>query len=42
MKVGSQKTELLPLKNIEFHVVNSSSVMNMAVQLLYPFLKQGT
>jgi hypothetical protein len=40
VKVGSQKTELLPLKNIEFHVVNTSAVINAATQLLYPFLNK--
>uniref|UniRef100_A0A182J421 CRAL-TRIO domain-containing protein n=1 Tax=Anopheles atroparvus TaxID=41427 RepID=A0A182J421_ANOAO len=40
IRVGSAKADLLPLKNIEFHVVNSSVFMNAAVAILYPMLSK--
>ncbi|XP_053673351.1 clavesin-2 [Anopheles nili] len=40
IRIGSAKTDLLPLKNIEFHVVNSSVFMNAAVAILYPMLSK--
>uniref|UniRef100_A0A182VUK4 CRAL-TRIO domain-containing protein n=1 Tax=Anopheles minimus TaxID=112268 RepID=A0A182VUK4_9DIPT len=40
IRIGSAKTDLLPLKNIEFHVVNSSVFMNAAIAILYPMLSK--
>uniref|UniRef100_A0A182MAH1 CRAL-TRIO domain-containing protein n=1 Tax=Anopheles culicifacies TaxID=139723 RepID=A0A182MAH1_9DIPT len=40
IRIGSAKTDLLPLKNIEFHVVNSSIFMNAAIAILYPMLSK--
>lgn len=41
VKVASTKAELLPLKNMEVHVVNSSTLMNAAVSLVFPILSQS-
>lgn len=41
VKVASAKAELLPLKNMEIHVVNSSTLMNTAVNLVFPLLNQA-
>lgn len=41
VKVASSKAELIPLKNMEVHVVNSSSLMNTAINLVFPFLNQA-
>jgi hypothetical protein len=41
VKVASMKAELLPIKNMEVHVVNSSSLMNTAINLVFPFLNQA-
>ena len=41
VKVASAKAELIPLKNLEIHVVNSSSLLNTAINLVFPFLNQA-
>jgi CRAL/TRIO domain len=41
VKVASTKADLLPVKNMEVHVVNSSSLMNAAVSLVFPILSQS-
>lgn len=41
VKVASTKAELIPIKNMEVHVVNSSSLMNTAINLVFPFLNQA-
>lgn len=41
VKVGSAKAELVPIKNMEIHVINSSTLMNTAVNLVFPFLNQA-
>lgn len=41
VKVASTKAELLPLKQMEVHVVNSSSLMNTAINLVFPLLSQS-
>lgn len=41
VKIASMKAELLPLKNMEVHVVNTSSLMNTAVNLIFPLLNQS-
>lgn len=41
VKVASSKAELIPIKNMEVHVVNSSSLMNTAINLVFPFLNQA-
>lgn len=41
VKVGSTKAELLPLKQMEVHIVNSSSLLNTAVSLVFPLLSQS-
>ncbi|XP_058824509.1 alpha-tocopherol transfer protein [Topomyia yanbarensis] len=40
IRIGSQKTDLLPVKNMEFHVINSSVFLNAAVAILYPMLSK--
>lgn len=40
VKVATTKADLLPLKDMEVHVVNSSSLMNAAVSLIFPMLSQ--
>ncbi|CRK93457.1 CLUMA_CG006993, isoform A [Clunio marinus] len=41
VKVASTKADLLPVKHMEVHVVNSSSLMNAAVSLVFPILSQS-
>lgn len=41
VKVASTKADLLPVKNMEVHVVNSSSLMNAAVSMVFPILSQS-
>lgn len=41
VKVASTKADLLPVKNMEVHVVNSSSLMNAAVSVVFPMLSQS-
>lgn len=41
VKVASTKADLLPLKKMEVHVVNSSTLMNAAVSLVFPILSQS-
>lgn len=41
VKVASTKAELLPLKQMEVHVVNSSSLLNTAISLVFPLLSQS-
>lgn len=41
VRVASMKAELLPIKNMEIHVVNSSTLMNTAVNLVFPLLNQS-
>lgn len=41
VKVASTKADLLPLKQMEVHVVNSSSLMNTAINLVFPLLSQS-
>lgn len=41
VKVASTKADLLPILNMEVHVVNSSSLMNAAVSLVFPILSQS-
>jgi hypothetical protein len=41
VKVASTKAELLPLRQMEVHVVNSSSLMNTAISLVFPLLSQS-
>jgi hypothetical protein len=41
VKVASTKADLLPIKHMEVHVVNSSSLMNAAVSIVFPMLSQS-
>lgn len=41
VKVASTKADLLPVKQMEVHVVNSSSLMNAAVSVIFPMLSQS-
>ena len=41
VKVASTKADLLPIKNMEVHVVNSSSLMNAAVSIVFPMLSKS-
>lgn len=41
VKVASTKADLLPIKHMEVHVVNSSSLMSAAVGLVFPLLSQS-
>lgn len=41
VKVASQKADLLPLREMEVHIVNSSTLMNTAVSLVFPMLSQS-
>lgn len=40
IRIGSQKADLLPVKHMEFHVVNSSMLLNAAVAILFPVLSK--
>lgn len=40
IRIATQKADLMPLKHMEFHVVNSSAFMNAAVAILYPMLSK--
>ncbi|XP_055598066.1 alpha-tocopherol transfer protein-like [Uranotaenia lowii] len=40
IRIGTQKADLLPLKHMEFHVVNSSAFLNAALAILYPMLSK--
>lgn len=41
VKVASTKADLMPINKMEVHVVNSSSLMNAAVSLVFPMLSQS-
>lgn len=41
VKVASQKADLLPMKQMEVHIVNSSILMNTAVSIIFPILSQS-
>lgn len=41
VKVASTKADLLPVKHMEVHIVNSSSLMNAAVNVVFPMLSQS-
>lgn len=41
VKVASTKADLLPIQKMEVHVVNSSTLMNAAVSLVFPLLSQS-
>lgn len=41
VKVASLKAELIPVKNMEVHIVNSSALMNTAVNIVFPLLNQS-
>lgn len=40
VKVAAQSADLIPIKHMEFHVINSSKLLNTAVALIFPFLGQ--
>lgn len=40
VKIAAQSAELIPIKHMEFHVINSSKLLNTAVALIFPFLGQ--
>lgn len=40
IKIAAQSAELIPIKHMEFHVINSSKLLNTAVALIFPFLGQ--
>lgn len=40
VKISAQSADIVPLKHMEFHVVNSSALLNSAVALIFPFLGQ--
>ncbi|XP_055545877.1 alpha-tocopherol transfer protein [Wyeomyia smithii] len=40
IKIGTQKADLMPVKHMEFHVVNSSAFLNTAIAILYPVLSK--
>lgn len=40
IRIATQKADLMPVKHMEFHVVNSSTFMNAAVAILYPMLSK--
>ncbi|XP_058452450.1 alpha-tocopherol transfer protein-like isoform X2 [Malaya genurostris] len=40
IRVATQKMDLLPVKNMEFYVINSSMFLNAAVAILYPMLSK--
>ncbi|XP_055634075.1 alpha-tocopherol transfer protein-like [Toxorhynchites rutilus septentrionalis] len=40
IKVGMQRADLMPLKHMEFHVVNSSVFLNAALAIVYPVLSK--
>uniref|UniRef100_A0A336LCW5 CSON008898 protein n=1 Tax=Culicoides sonorensis TaxID=179676 RepID=A0A336LCW5_CULSO len=40
VKVAAQSADITPIKHMEFHIVNSSAILNSAVTLVFPFLGQ--
>lgn len=40
IRVGSAKADLFPSKEIIFHVVNTSMLVNAAIKLVWPFLSE--
>jgi hypothetical protein len=41
VRTASTKADLMPIKNMEVHVVNSSSLLNKAVSIVFPMLSQS-
>jgi CRAL/TRIO domain len=41
VRIASTKADLLPLKSMEMHVVNSSSLINTAINIVFPMLSQS-
>lgn len=41
VKVASTKADLLPVKHMEVHIINSSSFLNAAVNVVFPMLSQS-
>lgn len=42
MKVGSQKSELSPITDLRYHIVNTSAILNAAIAMVFPFLSTYT
>lgn len=40
VKIAAQTADLTPIKHMEFHIINSSRLLNTAVALIFPFLGQ--
>lgn len=40
VKTAAASADLTPIKHMEFHIVNSSAILNSAVTLVFPFLGQ--
>lgn len=40
VKIAAASADLTPIKHMEFHIVNSSAILNSAVTLVFPFLGQ--
>lgn len=38
MRIGSKKADLYPCKELVYHVVNTSMLINATVKLVWPFL----
>lgn len=41
VKTASTKADLMPIRNMEVHVVNSSALLNKAVSIVFPMLSQS-
>lgn len=40
IRIGAEKSDLLPLKNLEIHLINQSALMNTICQAVRPWLSQ--
>jgi hypothetical protein len=41
VKTASAKADLMPIRNMEVHVINSSALLNKAVSIVFPMLSQS-
>jgi len=41
VKIAAIKAETLPIKLVDYHIVNSTNLLNAAVSLVFPFLNQN-
>uniref|UniRef100_A0A1B6CN90 CRAL-TRIO domain-containing protein n=1 Tax=Clastoptera arizonana TaxID=38151 RepID=A0A1B6CN90_9HEMI len=42
VKVGTRKTENMPVCDVKYHVINSGLLLNTMISIVFPFLSSGT